>query len=286
MQIFIVTSLVKLIAFFSAPLHRQKLSSSALAGTTKIYVLIIVSFFLVLSSSSKSFSQSRKEKTKLGMVKVKSEGYKRKKAKETASFTNKGYNNNAPGGSAKDRQKMSSFVGNGLVPVSKPGGSNIGNPGRAEAYRNLRPLKPGRNPMGEQIARKSDAYKGNGLVESDYKKRKDARKRDDQFGHYKGVLVKSDYKKRQDARKKSQQISRYRGDLLVKKVPKGAHPSSVWRGGKVKNSYQQKEKYRQRMMKRIGRNKNNLQPNYLRKKNRDEKPTYDSRESEIWSKPR
>jgi hypothetical protein len=72
----------------------------------------------------------------------------------------------------------------------------------------------------------------------------------------------------------------------VKKTPKGSHPSAAWRGGKVKNSYQQKEKYRKRMIKRIGRNKNNLQPNYLRKKNREEKPTYDTRESEIWTKPR
>jgi hypothetical protein len=221
----------------------------------------------------------------MGMVKVRSESFKRKKARETASFTSKDYNSNPPGGSVKDRQKMSSFTG-GLVPVSKPSGGNISNPGQAEAYRNLKPLKPGRNPMGEQIARQSQAYRGPGLVKSDYKKRKDARRRDGDFGHYKGVLVKSDYKKRKDARKKSQEISRYRGDLLVKKTPKGSHPSAVWRGGKVKNSYQQKEKYRNRMIKRIGRNKNNLQPNYLRKKNREEKPTYDSRESEIWTKPR
>jgi hypothetical protein len=286
MQILIVTCLLSLATYFTVCLCRQKSGLGAFAGTIKIASLLTVSLVFILISSGQGFAQSKKDREKLGMVKVRSDKFKRKKARETASFTSKGYNSNPSGGSVTDRQRMSSFMGNGLVPVSKPSGSNISNPGRAEAYRNLKPLKPGRNPMGEQIARQSQAYKGNGLVKSDYKKRKDARRRDSKFGHYKGVLVKSDYKKRKDARKKSQQISRYRGDLLVKKVPKGSHPSAVWKGGKVKNSYQQKEKYRKRMMKRIGRNKNNLQPNYLRKKNRDEKPTYDSRESEIWSKPR
>jgi hypothetical protein len=286
MQLFIVTCLSALVTCFIVCSSRQKSGLGVFAGTVKTTIFFIISLLLVLISSGTSFSQSKKDREKLGMVKVRSEGYKRKKSRETASFTSKGYNSNPPGGSVKDRQKMSSFTGNGLVPVSKPGGGNIGNPGKAEAYRNLKPLKPGRNPMGEQIARQSDAYNGIGLVKSDYKKRKDARRRDVKFGHYKGVLVKSDYKKRQDARKKSQQISRYRGDLLVKKTPKGSHPSAAWRGGKVKNSYQQKEKYRKRMIKRIGRNKNNLQPNYLRKKNREEKPTYDTRESEIWTKPR
>ena len=286
MHILTVTCLWAILTYLVVCICRQKAGLALLAGTIKTTALLLTGIVLVVTVPGQSFSQSKKDREKLGMVKVRSESYKRKKSRETSSFTSKGYTNNPPGGSVKDRQKMSSFVGNGLVPVSKPGGSNIGNPGKAEAYRNLKPLKPGRNPMGEQIARRSEAYKGNGLVKSDYKKRKDARRRDKQFGHYKGVLVKSDYKKRKDARKKSQEMSRYRGDLLVKKTPRGSHPSAVWRGGKVKNSYQQKEKYRKRMMKRIGRNKNNLQPNYLRKKNRDEKPTYDSRESEIWTKPR
>jgi hypothetical protein len=261
MQLVIVTGLLALVTRFTLRLRSRKVACSAYAGTVQTFLLLLISCLFVGITATDGFSQSKKEREKLGMVKVRSDKFKRNKSKETAKFTSRGYSNNPPGGSVKERQKMSSFTGNGLVRVSKPGGGNIGNPGKAEAYRNLKPLKPGRNPMGEQIARKSQAYKGNGLVKSDYKKRK-------------------------DARKKSKQISRYRGDLLVKKMPKGAHPSSVWRGGKVKNSYQQKEKYRQRMMKRIGRNKNNLQPNYLRKKNREEKPTYDSRESEIWSKPR
>lgn len=286
MQQVIVTCLRALFTSCFAFLCKGKIVGSVYTGTVQTLCIVVISFFFISIPAADGFSQSKKDRENLGMVKVRSDKFKRKKSKETANFTSRNYSNNPPGGSVKDRQKMSSFMGNGLVPVSKPSGGNIGNPSKAEAYRNLKPLKPGRNPMGEQIARQSQAYKGNGLVKSDYKKRKDARRRDGRFGHYKGVLVKSDYKKRKDARKKSQQISKYRGDLLVKKMPKGAHPSAVWRGGKVKNSYQQKEKYRQRMMKRIGRNKNNLQPNYLRKKNREEKPTYDSRENEIWSKPR
>lgn len=273
--------LIRFICF----LHRDNNRKAALrlsalrAGNISVVVCLVLGFMF---AQSDSFAQSRKNKEKLGLVKVKSPAYKKKKQRQTASFRGKDFDVNPPGGPVG---KMSSFTGTGIK-VSKPG-NNTTDPGKAAAYRNTKALKPGRNPMGEQIARESDSYKGSDLVKSDYKKRKDARRRNRRFSSFEGpVQVKSVVGQRKDFRKKSKEISTYRGDLLVKKMPKGAHPSSAWRGGKVQNSYQQKEKYRKRMMKRIGRNKNKMQPGFLQKKNREEKPTYDSRESEIWLKPR
>lgn len=197
-------------------------------------VMSLLAGLLVLPTVT--YAQKSKDREKLGLVRVQSEGFKNQKRKEISTFTTK----------RKD------FTG------------STGNPTRTSegtAYKPVAVPRKGRNRLGEQIARQSDAYKGNGLVKSDYAKRK-------------------------DARKKSKQISKYRGDLLVTKQPKGAHPSSAYRGGKVKNSYQQKEKYRKRMTRRIGKNKDGQQPKFLRKKNQEEKPTYDSRESEIWNKSR
>jgi hypothetical protein len=60
------------------------------------------------------------------------------------------------------------------------------------------------------------------------------------------------------------------------------HPSSVYRGGKVKNSYAAKERFRKRMLKKYGRNDDAETPNYMKKKQKDGKPKYDKREAEIW----
>jgi hypothetical protein len=249
-----------------------------------LLVALLVLFSLVCPHSG--FAQSKKSKEKLGMIRVKPESFTRKKQRETASFTGRGYNRGGAQSVQRSKQReASNFVGT-TVKVNRGNSNRTGNLAEASAYRNVKPPKQGRNPMGEQIARQSQAYRVNGLVKSEYKKRKEARRKSKQISSFRGNQVRSRYSKGKLARSKSEQMSRYRGDLIVTKRPKGAHPSAVYRGGKVKNSYQQKEKYRKRMMKRIGKNRNSQQPNYLRKKNRDEKPTYDSRESEIWSKPR
>lgn len=251
------------------------------AGKSSVIICLIAGLIFVHNNS---FAQSRNNKAKLGLVKVKSPAFKKKKQRQTASFTGKGYDSNTPGGPVGPRSEMSSYTGTGIR-VSKLK-NNTTDPKKAAAYRTTKALKPGRNPMGEQIARRADPYRGSDLVKSDYKKRKDARRRNKKFSQFEGAVVRGPAAQKKYARNKSEEISKYRGDLIVKKMPKGAHPSAAWRGGKVKNSYQQKEKYRKRMMKKIGRNKNKMQPNYLRKKNREEKPTYDSRESDIWLKPR
>lgn len=254
---------------------------------SRCMALLAIFFFSFAVLIPEGYAQGKKNKEKQGMVKVKSNAFKRKKQRETTSFTDGGYNRGGAERNKRNTQKQSSsFIGDGIR-ITK----NTKNPTTdyAPAYKQIKSPKLGRNPMGEQIARKSSAGQGNGLVKSQYKKEKEARRMSGKMSSFKGNkggLVKSQYKKEKEARKKSKQMSRYRGDLIVKKRPKGAHPSAAYRGGKVKNSYQQKEKYRKRMLKRMGRNKKAQQPNYLRKKNRDEKPTYDSRESDIWLKPR
>jgi hypothetical protein len=145
MQNSMVTYLLLLFTCFIVCICRQKQVSGFVAGTIQKASLLLISLLFIIISADHGFSQSKKDREKLGMVKVKSERYKRKKSRETASFTSKGYNSNPPGSAVKDRQKTSSFIGNSLVPVSKPSGSNISNPGRADAYRNLKPPKPGRN---------------------------------------------------------------------------------------------------------------------------------------------
>jgi hypothetical protein len=54
----------------------------------------------------------------------------------------------------------------------------------------------------------------------------------------------------------------------------------VWKGGRMKNSYTAKEKYRKRMLKKYGRNDDLETPNY--QKNKSKKPKRDVKESEIW----
>lgn len=292
--------------------QKLRLAISISAGTIRLLTILLICFLLISISANIGFSQSKSEKEKLETIKVKSDSFKRKKATQTASFTSKEYVK-PTGSTAKERNRMSSFTGGNSAVRVKASGNNTSDLSKAAAYQDMKASKPGRNSMGNQISRNSHKYEGSvlvksnsqqrkdargkdrqmskfegrGLVVSAYKKQKDARRKSSQISRFEGRgLVVSAYKKQKDARKKSHEISQYRGDLIVKKQPKGAHPSAAWRGGKVKNTYQQKEKYRKRMMKRIGRNRNDLQPIYLRKKNRDEKPTYDSRESEIWSNPR
>ena len=79
-------------------------------------------------------------------------------------------------------------------------------------------------------------------------------------------------------------MANYRGTIRTNaRRPKGAFPGATYRGGNVRNEYTARAKDRARMMKRLNKNKRLLQPNYQRQK--EQKPTYDSRESEIWAQP-
>lgn len=106
-----------------------------------------------------------------------------------------------------------------------------------------------------------------------------------EVSHYKGdISIRTLQQRAKKIRKKNKTIANYRGDIIVHKRKEGMHPSSVYRGGKVKNSYAAKEKYRKRMLEKNNRNADIETPNYLKdkKKNKDMRPKYDSRESEIW----
>lgn len=81
--------------------------------------------------------------------------------------------------------------------------------------------------------------------------------------------------------KLSKKRHQYEGDFRIKKLDKkDLHPSAEYRGGKIKNSREQKEKLRKRKIWWFRLKKNGEQPNHLKEK--PEKPKYDSRESEIW----
>jgi hypothetical protein len=75
-------------------------------------------------------------------------------------------------------------------------------------------------------------------------------------------------------------MANYEGDIIIRRKKQGMHPSSVWKGGKMKNSYKAKEKYRKRMLKKYGRNEGIEVPNYQKQKVK--KPKVDKKESEIW----
>jgi hypothetical protein len=107
-----------------------------------------------------------------------------------------------------------------------------------------------------------------------------------EMGNYSGdISVKTLESRAKGIRKKSKKMANWEGDIIVHRKKEGMHPSSVYRGGFIKNSYKAKERYRQRMMKQNNKNsdKDSAQPNYMKKKRKDQRPTYDSREAEIWN---
>ncbi|MDB5274047.1 MAG: hypothetical protein JWO58_2414, partial [Chitinophagaceae bacterium] len=107
-----------------------------------------------------------------------------------------------------------------------------------------------------------------------------------EMGSYSGdISVKTLESRAKGIRKKSKKMANWQGDIIVHRKKEGMHPSSVYRGGLIKNSYKAKERYRQRMMKQNNKNsdKDSDQPNYLKKRKKDQRPTYDSREAEIWN---
>lgn len=105
-----------------------------------------------------------------------------------------------------------------------------------------------------------------------------------QVSSYKGdLLVRTLNARAKRTRKKAKDIANYRGDLIVRKAKKGMHPSAVYQGGKVKNSYAQKEKYRKKMLKKYGKTEGLEDANWQKEKQKGGTPRYDSREAEIWN---
>jgi hypothetical protein len=113
------------------------------------------------------------------------------------------------------------------------------------------------------------------------RKAHEVRRKEKEIANYSGdILVKTLKARDNRLRIKAKKIANWEGDIVVAKKRKGAHPSAAYNGGKVANSYKQKEKYRKRMIKKYGRNPGMETPRYMKEK--DLKPRYDEKESQIW----
>lgn len=148
------------------------------------------------------------------------------------------------------------------------------------------PLNSGSLVLAREIDRKQEKQRakysgdiGNNFLENRTKMRDEKNR---QVSSYKGdLLVRSLNARAKRTRKKAKDIANYRGDLIVKRTKKGMHPSAIYQGGKVKNSYAQKEKYRKKMLKKYGKTEGLEDANWQKQKSGA--PRYDSREAEIWN---
>lgn len=231
------------------------------------------------------------------LVRVPTKAETRKKQKELSSKKNDKMSRSAsaapsnnPLGKQMTRQSIRRNSGQStmLVPVRDPKNSlDVNNPRNINL--NTQPVERPRrsnNAMGKAMLKQSMKANGSAkgvLVPGPAYREKMMKKRDKKFAKFRGegnTLSMPDRKKMY--KKKSKELSSYKGDLLVRKRPQGAYPNLKYRGGYKNSSFEKKEKYRKRVLKRMG--KKQLKPAHMRRK--DEKPRYDSREAEIWDKPR
>jgi hypothetical protein len=216
-------------------------------------LFFVVIGFLFLSSPS-VVAQAAKEG---GLVRVKTEREVKKKSKESSSYRGSNVDKRNP--QQRQQKEVSNFKGTTVVAKIKKADVNDMRGAKVFSTRTYAPANS-RNAMGERMLRNSDkAKRGSGLVKSPYLRQK-------------------------QAKRKSQEISSYKGDILVRKRPKGAYPGSKYAGGRTNSSFKKKEKYRKRMLRKIGKSRKAQQPNFKKKK--ETKLKYDTRESEIWDKPR
>ena len=110
---------------------------------------------------------------------------------------------------------------------------------------------------------------------------KERRKRDKTVAAFSGSIRTKDLEKwGKSIRKREKEIANFQGNIKVEKRKKGQHPSAAYRGGKIANSYTQKEKMRKKMLKKHGRKGDVDMPAHL--KDQPKKAKYNSDESEIW----
>lgn len=217
---------------------------------------------------------------KAGLVRVKTEKETQKKQRESSSFKGQRVKGGDP--VKKTQKSVTSFKGERVR-----GGQekvDVSDMRKAAVYNTpAEAPERSRNKMGAQMLRQSERNnRKGGLVYSQFYKQKIAKRKSKKLSSYKGDIRVVDRKKAY--RKKNNEISSYKGDILVRRKPKDAFPGAAYKGKYKNSSYQKKEKYRKRMLKKMGKSKKNMVPNY--KKRKDERPTYDTRESEIWEKPR
>lgn len=102
-----------------------------------------------------------------------------------------------------------------------------------------------------------------------------------EYSFYQGrIRVRTEKSQTRHFKKLSNEIHQFNGMLRIREPGKDMHPSVSYLKSKTKNSYEQKEKYRQWKLKWHHWFKNKDQPKHLKTKSR--KPRYDKKESEIW----
>ena len=138
-----------------------------------------------------------------------------------------------------------------------------------------------RAKMRQEKAQQTSNYKGD--IGGNYlSKRANFRKEQNKkTSNYSGdILSRTLERRNQRMRNKSHEMATYQGDIIVTGRRKGQHPSAVYRGGKIKNSYSAKEKYRKRMLKKFGKQRDVERP----EEQKETKPRYDRKEANIWAK--
>lgn len=136
-----------------------------------------------------------------------------------------------------------------------------------------------------QANKSKELQKYSGDLPSNFLKKRDQARQDKnrQVSSYSGdILAKTLQAKAKKIRKKGKEMANFRGDIIVHRVKKGMHPSAAYRGGKIRNSYKAKERYRKRVMNRYRKNNNVEVPESVKKRRKEKKPTYDKNEAAIW----
>jgi len=114
------------------------------------------------------------------------------------------------------------------------------------------------------------------------RKAREIRKKEKTISNYSGdILVRTLKARDNKIRIKAKKIANWEGDIVIAKKQKGSHPSALYKGGKITNSYKERAKYREQMLKKYGRHTDTDRPKPKRRGN-DDKPTYDKEESKIW----
>ena len=125
-------------------------------------------------------------------------------------------------------------------------------------------------------------YAGDISMNDVMRKAREMRKKEKTISNYSGdILVRTLKARDNKIRIKAKKIANWEGDIVIAKKQKGSHPSAKYSGGKITNSYKERAKYREQMLKKYGRHTDGDRPKPKRRGN-DDKPTYDKEESKIW----
>jgi hypothetical protein len=202
----------------------------------------------------------------------------RKKQKETANYSGDLQANSTEDMRRKKDKETANYSGN-MVLEDKEG---IIRQKQKEIANNTGDIDlTARNDMRREKEKEIATYSGDISTHNLLKKAKEIRQKEKTIANYSGdILVKTLRERDNRIRMKAKKIADWEGDIIITRKMKGAHPSAAYAGGKIANSYKEKEKYRRQMLKKYGRNSDLETPNYERKK--QEKPTYDKNEGKIW----